>query len=134
MKDGLSGKMATTSQECKKGIEKAIGILFLSRTMSHTAHLKTTSYAAHKALNEFYDGVVDLADTLAETAQGLYGILDVPFVNASGNINEPISLLQGHLKQLEACMASCDEDYLMNIFQEIQSLYRSTLYKLTYLS
>ena len=130
----MAGLAQEKMKNCGPDIAKAIGIMFLSRTMSHMAHLKTKSYATHIALNDFYDGVIDLADNLIEAAQGQYGILDVPFVNASGNVNDPIGMLQGHLKQLETTMSMVDEDYLMNIFQEIQSLYRSTLYKLVNLS
>lgn len=130
----MAGLAQEKMKNCGPDIAKAIGIMFLSRTMSHMAHLKTKSYATHIALNEFYDGIIDLADTLIEAAQGQYGILDVPFVNASGNVNDPIGMLQGHLKQLETTMSMVDEDYLMNIFQETQSLYRSTLYKLVNLS
>lgn len=32
---------------------------FHARTNAHVLHLTTRSFAAHKALNEFYDGVVD---------------------------------------------------------------------------
>lgn len=131
MDEGLSSK---GMKNCGPDIAKTIGILFLSRTMAHMAHLKTTGYATHKALNEFYDDVVGLADDLAEAAQGQYGILDIPFINMSGSVKDPIGMLQGHLKQLESAMSSCDEDYLMNIFQEIQRLYRGTLYKLINLS
>ena len=130
----MAGLAQEKMKNCGPDIAKAVGIMFLSRTMSHMAHLKTKSYATHIALNDFYDGVIDLADNLIEAAQGQYGILDVPFVNASGNVNDPIGMLQGHLKQLETTMSMVDEDYLMNIFQEIQSLYRSTLYKLVNLS
>ena len=130
----MAGLAQEKMKNCGPDIAKAIGIMFLSRTMSHMAHLKTKSYATHIALNDFYDGIIDLADTLIEAAQGQYGILDVPFVNASGNVNDPIGMLQGHLKQLETTMSMVDEDYLMNIFQETQSLYRSTLYKLVNLS
>ena len=130
----MAGLAQEKMKNCGPDIAKAIGIMFLSRTMSHMAHLKTKSYATHIALNDFYDGIIDLADTLIEAAQGQYGILDVPFVNASGNVNDPIGMLQGHLKQLETAMSMVDEDYLMGIFQEIQSLYRSTLYKLVNLS
>ena len=130
----MAGLAQEKMKNCGPDIAKAIGIMFLSRTMSHMAHLKTKSYATHIALNEFYDGIIDLADTLIEAAQGQYGVLDVPFVNASGNVNDPIGMLQGHLKQLEATMSMVDDDYLMNIFQETQSLYRSTLYKLVNLS
>ncbi len=130
----MAGLAEKNMKNCGPDIAKAIGIMFMSRTASHMAHLKTKSYAEHVALNEFYDAIVDLADSLIEAAQGQYGILDVPFVNLSGNINDSIGMLQGHLKQLEFTMASVDEDYLMNIFQEVQKQYRSTLYKLTNLS
>ena len=130
----MAGLAQEKMKNCGPDIAKAIGIMFLSRTMSHMAHLKTKSYATHIALNEFYDGIIDLADNLIEAAQGQYGVLDVPFVNASGNVNDPIGMLQGHLKQLETTMSMVDEDYLMGIFHEIESLYRSTLYKLVNLS
>lgn len=130
----MTGLAEKGMKNCGPDIAKAIGIMFMSRTAAHMAHLKTKSYAAHKALDEFYNEIIDVSDSLIEAAQGQYGILDVPFVNLSGNINDPIGMLQGHLKQLEMCMSMCDEDYLMNIFQEVQKLYRSTLYKLTNLS
>lgn len=131
MAEGLSSKGA---MDCGPDIAKAIGILFMSRTAAHMAHLKTTSYAAHKALDEFYTDIVGLSDDLIEAAQGQYGILDIPFVNLSGSVKDPIGLLQNHLRQLDSTMENCDEDYLMNIYQEIQKLYRSTLYKLVNLS
>lgn len=130
----MAGLAENKMKDCGPDIAKAIGIMFMSRTATHMAHLKTKSYAAHIALNEFYDGIVDLVDSLIEAAQGQYGILDIPFVNMSGNVNDPIGMLQGHLKQLEATMSMVDEDYLLSIYQEVQRLYRSTLYKLINLS
>lgn len=130
----MAGLAQEKMKNCGPDIAKAIGIMFMSRTLSHMSHLQTKSYAEHKALNKFYDEIVDLVDDLAEAAQGQYGILDVPFINMSGNIKDPIGMLQGHLKQLEATMSMVDEDYLMSIFQEVQRLYRSTLYKLVNLS
>ena len=130
----MSGLAKKEMKDCGPDIAKAIGIIFMSRTYGHTMHLKTKSYAQHKALDEFYTEIIDLADSLIEAAQGQYGVLDIPFVNISGSSTDPISGLQGHLKQLDAVMANCDEDYLMNSYQEIQSLYRSTLYKLINLS
>ena len=130
----MAGLAENGMRDCGPDIAKAIGIMFMSRTMAHMSHLKTKSFAEHKALNEFYDMIVDLADDLAEATQGQYGILDVPFINASGKIGDPAGMLSGHLKQLEQTMSNVDEDYLMNIFQEVQRCYRSTLYKLTNLS
>ena len=131
----MAGLASTNmGRDCGPDIAKAIGIMFMSRTLSHMSHLQTKSYAEHKALNKFYDEIVDLVDDLAEAAQGQYGILDVPFVNMSGNIKDPVGMLQGHLKRLEATMSMVDEDYLLSIYQEVQRLYRSTLYKLVNLS
>ena len=130
----MAGLAQRDMKDCSGDIAKAIGIMFMSRTYAHMCHLKTKSYATHKALDEFYTEIVDLVDDLAEAAQGQYGILDVPFVNMSGNVNDPIGGLQGHLKQLDMCMSNVDEDYLLSIYQEIQKLYRSTLYKLVNLS
>ena len=131
----MAGLASTNmGRDCGPDIAKAIGIMFMSRTLAHMSHLQTKSYAEHVALNTFYDEIVELVDDLAEAAQGQYGILDVPFINISGNIKDPVGMLQGHLRQLESAMSSVDEDYLMNIFQEVQKCYRSTLYKLTNLS
>ena len=130
MAEGLSSK---GMKDCGPDIAKAIGILFLSRTMSHMAHLKTTSYATHKALNEFYDGIIALADGLAEATQGQYGLLDIPFITVAVP-NDSTVFLKGQLTELEKVMKCVDDDYLMNIFQEIQKLYRSTIYKLVNLS
>lgn len=129
--NGLAGSV--NSKDCATMIAKAIGIMFAGRTVTHIQHLKTKSYAEHKALNEFYDAIVDLVDDLAEATQGQYGILDIPFVNVSMP-KDSTAFLKGQLAELDKVMAGCDEDYLMNIYQEIQSLYRSTIYKLVNLS
>lgn len=39
---------------------------FQARTEAHISHLGTSSYAVHKALNKFYDEIIDLADAYAE--------------------------------------------------------------------
>ena len=134
MATGLARATKMDDEMCKNALGKAVGILFLSRTMAHMSHLQTNSYATHMALDEFYTDIIDLVDDFAEAAQGMYGKLDVPYVNMIGNIKDPIGMLQGHLKQLDSTMANCDEDCITSIYQEIQKLYRSTLYKLTELS
>ena len=52
-----------------------VGILFLGRDVAHSVHLNTRSYAKHKALQKFYNGVVDLADKFAEAYQGRHGLI-----------------------------------------------------------
>ena len=129
--NGLAGSV--NSKDCAAMIAKAIGIMFAGRTATHIMHLKTKSFAEHKALNEFYDGIVDLADDLAEATQGQYGLLDIPFVNLTVS-KDSVAFLKGQLAELDKIMAGVDEDYLMSIYQEVQKLYRSTIYKLVNLS
>ena len=130
----MAGLASKETQGCSAEIAEVVGVLMMSRTYAHMAHLATGSYAKHIALNGFYDDVVDLMDDLAEAAQGQYGKLDVPFVKLVGSVQDPIGGLTAHLSTIESLMMDCDEDYLMNIFQEIQKLYRSTLYKLKMLN
>jgi plastocyanin domain-containing protein len=48
--------------------------------MAHVYHLQVRgdegSHAAHLALGEYYEGILDLIDTVIETYQGQYGIVD----------------------------------------------------------
>lgn len=49
-----------------------------SRDQAHIFHWQTKgpgSYAAHKALQKYYDAIPDLIDTLVEAYQGKYGIV-----------------------------------------------------------
>ena len=111
-----------------------IAIMFLGRELTHREHLKVTgqgSLAKHKALNEFYEGIVDLADKFAETWQGKYGIIeDIPLLENefAGNINEVLR------QQVEWIDANRDEvtDYrpLQNIIDEICGFYLEKLYLL----
>jgi hypothetical protein len=43
-----------------------VGMLFLARDVAHSVHLNTRSFAKHSALQGFYEGIVDLADSFAE--------------------------------------------------------------------
>lgn len=110
---------------------KIIGILFASRDLAHKEHLKTTSYAQHYALGSFYEDVIGLADTLAETYQGRHGIIkDIPIITLKGgsNIADKLSKM---MDMIEADRASYGNDTpIQNIIDEIVGLYLTTLYKL----
>lgn len=110
-----------------------IAICFLSRDVAHREHLKTDSYAAHKALQEFYEGIIPLADKLAEACQGRHGIIkDIPYLAPEGKM-DAISQLESQLKALESRRyADLDkaDTPLQNIVDEIVGLYLATLYML----
>jgi hypothetical protein len=65
------------SQKVSKdsAVAKLVSLLFHSRTQAHILHLQTDSFAAHKALNAYYDGIVPLVDKYVESYQGKYGII-----------------------------------------------------------
>lgn len=130
----MAGLASKETQGCSAEIAEVVGTLMMSRTFAHMAHLATSSYAKHMALNGFYEDVVGLTDDLAEATQGEYGKLDIPFVRIVGSVSDPIGGLSAHLATVEDLMMDCDDDYLQNIFQEIQKLYKSTLYKLKMLN
>lgn len=114
-----------------------VGVLFLARELTHREHLKTRSYAEHKALEDFYTGIVDLADTFAETWQGRNRqLLDIP-----------LTANEGDLGALDLLEAQCDwigenrykavpekDTALHNIIDEIEALYCQTIYKLKFLA
>jgi hypothetical protein len=114
-----------------------IGTLFLARDVAHSVHLNTRSYAKHVALKEFYEGILDLADSFAEAYQGrheLIGPVSLMSAKKTGNITE---FLKDSLTDIEdARYEVCDKSDtpLQNIIDEIVGQYLSTLYKLRFLT
>ena len=114
-----------------------VGMLFLARDVAHSAHLNTRSYAKHVALNEFYDGVIDLADKFAEAYQGKYGLIGPIALMSAKKTNNVVEFLEGQVEDLEAMRYKVvDKDCtpLQNIIDEIFGLYYSTIYKLKFLA
>lgn len=118
----------------KADIQQFIGLLFASRDYAHKAHLNTDSFAAHMALNGFYDGIVDLADGLAEAWMGrnLQKIGEIPTINPPKG--EPEKVFKRLLEVVQDTRDFCSDDtVLSNIIDEIEALYSSTIYKLKFL-
>lgn len=132
--EGLASmRPGKTGKGMDKGAMKAakiVSMLFADRTWAHVAHLKTSSFSQHKALNEFYDEVVDIADTFAETAQGKFGKLDIPVGAVATEYLMPADHLEDSIKAIRDEAEGCDNRALMNIVDEIEGLYLSTIYKI----
>ena len=114
-----------------------IGTLFLARDVAHSVHLNTRSFAKHSALNEFYDGIIDLADKFAEAYQGRYGLIGPVKMPAAAKASNILEYLEGSLKEVEKMRYDvCDkaDTPLQNIIDEIVGLYLSTIYKLKFLA
>lgn len=111
------------------------GILH-SRTQIHIYHLQTKSFAVHKALNKYYDGVVDLFDGLVESYQGKHGIVEDYKCDGYDNytsVNSAIEYLQKLDNTIEGSRKSVKESYIQNQIDTVQELIYSTIYKLKFL-
>jgi len=112
-----------------------VGTLMQSRNQVHIYHLQTDSYAAHVALQGYYEGIVDLIDGLVESYQGRYGILTG--YKMAGTIkedNNPIVYFEGLCKFVETLRSQITQDsYIQNQVDEIVALIESTKYKLKHL-
>lgn len=106
---------------------------FHARTAAHVFHLKTRSYAAHKALQDFYDGIIPLTDAFAEAYQGCEGLID-SYPSRYTAHDEPLSMLNDLYNWIDSSRHSITgESHLQNTIDEIQSLIDSTRYKLRFL-
>lgn len=107
---------------------------FAARTAAHFAHFTTRSYAAHVALNEFYDAIVDAADAFAECHMGVEG----PFKNFpevkpyTGDHLEWMLDLHSWVKSHRTECADGSTE-LANLIDEILAVIDRSYYKLKFL-
>jgi len=107
---------------------KFIGTLFHSRDAMHIAHLQTTSFAEHKALNGYYDSILDLTDTFTEAYFGHAKRVEIIIPEAK------VADSTTHLKELKSILDTERNNYpseLQNIIDEMLGLVDKTLYLLT---
>lgn len=118
-------------------INEFIGQLFLARDVAHSVHLNTRSYAKHVALQEFYESIVGLADTLAEAYQGRHGLIGTISLAAVKKEVKIVEFLQAQLEELEASrydVVNKSDSALQQLIDNIIEQYLKTLYKLRFLS
>ena len=114
--------------------------LFESREMAHIYHLQVNgeqgSHAAHTALNEYYEGVLELIDDLIETYQGQYGIVDgyETIDTNETRTKEKVEYFEGLVEFVKhgRKAISAEDTHLQNIIDEVVALIYRTLYKLKF--
>ena len=114
-----------------------VGMFFLARDVTHSVHLNTRSYAKHKALQKFYENIIDLADNFAEAYQGRNGMIGAITLQSSKKTANVTEFLEDQLEDIEKYRYDiCDktDSALQNLIDEIITLYLSTLYRLKFLS
>ena len=114
--------------------EQFVSSSLLDRDLAHLAHWKTKSFSEHKALNEFYDELLDLIDGFVEQYQGYYA-KRMNILRAEDTQKEDIrKVLDYQVEWIEKNRYEiCDKDEtaLQNTIDEIVRLYQHTLYMLT---
>jgi hypothetical protein len=113
-------------------IGELIATLFLSREIAHREHLKTQSFAQHKTLEEFYNNVIEIADSITEAYQGRNGLFDIPFLPNTYN-GDIVSVIQSLLDCVEGCRyqaVDSSDTAIQNLIDEAVAIFLSTLYKL----
>lgn len=111
-------------------VVKFASTMLHSITCAHMLHLKTTSYAAHKALQHYYEDVEDLIDTWIEAYQGKYSTIetyDNTFANHDNALEYMIEMADFVMVTRKLLPADTE---LQNIIDEIASLIDSTIYML----
>jgi hypothetical protein len=111
--------------------------LLHSQTQVHIFHLGTKSYAEHKALQKYYEGIDGLTDGLVESYQGKYGLMTnykTYKMSSYKSKKQVMSYFTHVLDVIEKNRDSVEDSYIQNQIDTVQELIYSTMYKLKFLS
>jgi hypothetical protein len=119
----------------EKTIGSFIGTLLHSATLTHIQHFQTESYAQHMALAAYYDGIVELVDSLTESIQGAYEVIISPYPAMFGvGDSEPLTYLQSLRDYVRNERVNMPQDSeIQNEIDTIATLINQTVYKLRFL-
>lgn len=113
-------------------IPQLVSELLQSAVYIHFLHLRTKSYAEHKALGSYYEDIPDLADGIAEQYQGQFGLQTYPEPKLS-KPTDAASYLTSLVEMVDKAREGAPS-HIQNQLDEVKSLIYSTLYKLNNLS
>ena len=112
-------------------IEQLIGKVFATRNIAHREHFKTTSYAQHMALNEFYEDVIEAVDALVECYQGMFGLVDKFEIEDSipddviGHLREESDWIEVNRESIAG-----GSNAVANLVDGVTAVYLKAIYKL----
>jgi DNA-binding ferritin-like protein len=131
--DEESSEESEESNDELSHVHRSLTTLMTSRDQTHYFHLQTESYAEHKALNKYYDKLVDMTDELLEVAQGEYGRVKGKIEITLEDYSEGavIKHLDETLECIRECRENIDNDGVENVYDDIESLILKTKYLLT---
>lgn len=133
-------KQNTIEEVKESNISKFISKLLESREMAQVYHWTVKgddgSNAAHKALEEYYDEVIDFIDQIVEVYSGQYGLIEGYDIidTSSSKEKEKLNYFEevvNFVKSERKCIN--DEDtHLHSIVDEVIALIYRTIYKLKF--
>lgn len=118
-------------------VAEFIATLRNSATITHFMHLQAQgegSYAKHIALDDYYDEIVELVDSLAESIQGAYDTIIAPYPAAltGQRTDDALEYMRGLRDYVRTARGDMPQDSeIQNEIDNIASLLNSTCYKLT---
>jgi Family of unknown function (DUF5856) len=128
----------TTSEVTKSEPAKFASKIFESRQMAHVFHLQARgdgSFSQHKALEEYYEGILDLIDSFIEVYSGQYEVIEnYENIDTNDSVNKNkidyfINLVE-FIKSTRYTAILKEDTHLQNIIDEMVALIYRTLYKL----
>ena len=116
-------------------IGRLVATMFLAREYAHRAHLRVTgpgSFAKHSALGEFYNAIIDNADSITEAYQGRHAVIEIPYLPMIDE-EDPVKALEKLLDDVEKIRYDAvdkKDTAIQNLIDEAVGTFLSALYKL----
>lgn len=113
-----------------------VSTFFASRTQAHIFHLQVKgpgAFAAHTALQAYYEGIIPLIDGLVESFQGRYGIITGYACEKQWieNPTDAVKYFEALCMYIEKNRQTLPQDsYIQNQIDTFVELVESTKYKL----
>jgi DNA-binding ferritin-like protein len=115
-----------------------LSMLMHSRTQAHVFHLRVSpnGLAAHKALQKYYEDIIDLIDGIAEGYQGMNGLIEFKAVKGIDNDADKDNIISYfedlvkfvHTERMKPELKGIS--FIQNEVDNVEKLIYSTLYKL----
>jgi len=113
-------------------IEQLVSKVFFTRDLSHLEHWRTQNGEVHRALGDFYDGVIGELDGIVECYQGTFGLIGAVVLSTSVSaqtITDHLVSERDWIRDNRTKIARNDSS-LGNLLDNLTALYSKTIYKL----
>jgi hypothetical protein len=111
------------------GMAELLSVLFEAQVNSHIMHLQTNSLSVHLALNELYQSLPELIDSLCESFQGNQGIIR-GYSNIQISSEDPQSFVQRIYDYVIQERDEFTDGYIQQLIDNIVEKLSGILYKL----